>query len=1031
MAFNAGSVQAILEGKFNPASFLAFDAQMKKSAAGMATFEKQTAASSARSSAALGKLGSAAKTGAAVGIFAVGAALVSSAKEAIAFEKAMRNVNTIARVSDRELKGMSKTILDLAGKTAQAPKTLAAGLYDIVSSGFKGKDAMTILEKSAYAASAGMTDTATSTKAVVAVLNAYGLGADQAGKVADQLFGIVDRGVISFEELARQIGDVLPFGNQLGVGLDQLGASVATLTKGGMPSAIAMTALKGALVAFIRPSKEMAAAVHEAGYANGEALIKARGFQGALEAVSKASGGTASAMTGLFPDVQGLAGALALTGAKAKDARADLDAMGDVTGKTGKAFAEQSKSTAFQMAQLKTNLSVLGTEVGTALLPALNDATKAFAKFVGEINSGTGSGGQFIKDLTHDLDGLLGFLTTVNDAVVIFLKGVNMAFKIGTFGLGPDLVPESFIERLERGNGALNDFRKNSLRPIKLSANVGEAVDAIDKLDGKKIKQKVARIIANGDTTVAQKIKALVALGIPLKTAKVITAGIPKTLAELHAVQSALGGINSKSITISMTTLKRTIDQGGSITKTPPVKGLKKEATGSAGGYARTALVGEGHGPELVTDGRTSLVVDRPTLMDLGPEHAVIPYGDRNQQGRALGLMLDLFGIHGYAKGKPAKKKATRKSLPIPAAVRFGAVPEDELNTSRDQAREAYQKRKKRVHDIDVDIRDQRKRVGEAKAGPAKRKAQAKLNDLQRDRKRYNDGGSGYTSLAKMRKQWQDLQRQATALRVYNRDIERLNTLQETDRTKMATASKLGDATAWGTAKDNRDKLLATLRDKYARALKLAKNPNFKADLEQKLASIEGEIADSAADAFIAESPFDGGLSKAEQQRLAELQRDQSLAALTQGLGDDEATAGATLGFLEQMLSAAQADPARGGASAVRDLADQVKQARDNVASFAGGGSAGNDNADLAAQLAQRDEQLRVAKRESEINARSLSVFQGTGDLGSAAWRPGITQNIYTLHPGDPATQRAISDAAVSGMDQQASRQSPRSDPGL
>jgi hypothetical protein len=172
-------------------------------------------------------------------------------------------------------------------------------------------------------------------------------------------------------------------------------------------------------------------------------------------------------------------------------------------------------------------------------------------------------------------------------------------------------------------------------------------------------------------------------------------------------------------------------------------------------------------------------------------------------------------------------------------------------------------------------------------------------------------------------------------------------------------------------------------------------------------------------------------LSKDEQQRLAELQRDQSLAALTTGLDDDKAAAGSTLSFLERMLGAAQADPSRGGASAVRDLADQVKQARDNVASFAAGASGSNDNADLQAQLAQRDEQLRVARRESEINAKGLSVFRGTGDMGSSGWQPGVVVNVSTLHPGDPATQRAIGDAAASGFSYQASRQSPRTNLGL
>ncbi len=155
-------------------------------------------------------------------------------------------------------------------------------------------------------------------------------------------------------------------------------------------------------------------------------------------------------------------------------------------------------------------------------------------------------------------------------------------------------------------------------------------------------------------------------------------------------------------------------------------------------------------------------------------------------------------------------------------------------------------------------------------------------------------------------------------------------------------------------------------------------------------------------------------MTDAERAKLATLDRDVSLAALTSGLGDDESAAKSRLGFLEGILGAVQSSPARGGDSVIRDIADQVKQARDNVASFTGGTAAGlNESGDLQAQIAQRDEQLRVARRESEINARALATFQGAGDIGMGGR---VVQNIYTLHPGDPATLRAVGDAATAGQ---------------
>jgi hypothetical protein len=139
---------------------------------------------------------------ASAGFTGVGFAVASATRQTVDFDRAMRNVNSIAQLSERELASLSERVLDLAGKTAQAPQTLAEGLYDLVSSGFDADESMVVLRASARAATAGLTDTATSAKIVAGVLNAYRRPAEDAGEVSDILFRTVDRGVISFEELS-------------------------------------------------------------------------------------------------------------------------------------------------------------------------------------------------------------------------------------------------------------------------------------------------------------------------------------------------------------------------------------------------------------------------------------------------------------------------------------------------------------------------------------------------------------------------------------------------------------------------------------------------------------------------------------------------------------------------------------------------------------------------------------------------------------------------------------------------------------
>ncbi|MDP2712094.1 MAG: phage tail tape measure protein [Solirubrobacteraceae bacterium] len=312
----------------------------------------------------------------AVGIVGVGRALTTVARNTIEFDREMRSVNSLAGLSEDSFKALQKEVLSLAGDVGQAPKTLAMGLNDLVGSGFNAKDSMVILASSAKAATAGLTTTDVSTKAIAATLNAYRLPATRAAHVTDALFKTVDLGVVSFEELAGSIGDVLPYASSLGIDITQVGAAIATMTKQGLSGAESTTRLKAVMSAFIKPSTDMSEAIRATGFESGEALIKSRGLQGAMEAVAGTSDGTKEALATLFPNVRALGGVLSLTGNNTKAAAADLKAFGDVSGATNTVFLEQSKSVALQWEKLKQKVNAFAIGVGVDLIPVLLTAVR-------------------------------------------------------------------------------------------------------------------------------------------------------------------------------------------------------------------------------------------------------------------------------------------------------------------------------------------------------------------------------------------------------------------------------------------------------------------------------------------------------------------------------------------------------------------------------------------------------------------------------------------------------------------------------
>jgi TP901 family phage tail tape measure protein len=322
----------------------------------------------------------------AIGVGGAAAALAGAAIDAARFDASMRNVNSIAGLSDAGLGKLEKRVLNLAVAVGKSPTDLADGLYSIVSSGFKANDAMKILTAGARAARAGLTDTATATGAITSVLNAYGLGADHARKVSDLLFQTVNVGVLNFEQLAGSLGKVLPSAKGLGVSLQDLLGAEAALTLQGNSADEATTQLGQVMAGLTKPSVSLAKELHNLGYESGQAAIAHLGFKGTLDALGKAADGNQALLAKWFGNIRAFRGVNGLEGtAHAADVfTSSVKSMDEATkgaGATAAVYAEQQKSTAAQFDHLKAVVDVAAITIGAALLPQINAGITALTKW--------------------------------------------------------------------------------------------------------------------------------------------------------------------------------------------------------------------------------------------------------------------------------------------------------------------------------------------------------------------------------------------------------------------------------------------------------------------------------------------------------------------------------------------------------------------------------------------------------------------------------------------------------------------------
>lgn len=311
------------------------------------------------------------------------AAATASVYAVMKSEKSLAMVSTMLdETSMRFLPKYKKGLRELSTSLGESGTTLAKGLYDILSASIDPAKAMDVLTVSAKAAAGGMTTTAVSADAITTILNSYKMSAEDAATVSDKLFATVKRGKLTYAELAGSIGKAAATSAIAGLSLDELLASIATITRAGINSDQAMTAVVGTIRSFLKPTSEAKKLAAELGFSMDTATLKAEGLSGVFK---KLNGLTAEQLAELFPNIRGLKGVAAamqdMTGFGY-----DLGLMANSAGMAQEAFGKMTKTASFQLGQMKEEIVGLAKDIGQQLLPVFRDLLKSLSGFIKSIN---------------------------------------------------------------------------------------------------------------------------------------------------------------------------------------------------------------------------------------------------------------------------------------------------------------------------------------------------------------------------------------------------------------------------------------------------------------------------------------------------------------------------------------------------------------------------------------------------------------------------------------------------------------------
>lgn len=377
-------------------------------------------------------------TVAAAGIGAVGAAAFSGAKQSAEIQQRYREINNLAVLGGEKQKEVTKSVTemqrqgrDMSIKYGKSQQKIAEGYEDLIKRGYTTKQALGALQTELQASVASGDDFKDVTTVSSQVLEAFGMKADSTKtmlkntkEVVNELAYSADATSTRFSDLGVAMSYVGEAAHTNSISLSETASALGVLSNHGMESDKAGTNLRGTINGLTNQINKIGkknSIFTQLGITKSEMLdahgnIKSLSHDmGVLYKHVQEHSKGGSQTNGFFRSIFGttaMNGALTL--AKYSSEVSKLDKNTQHYGKTGTYVAQLAKKNMAtaqgNMASAKRSLDVFKMTLGNALLPALNQASNALAKFLLSKDG---------KKFQKDVGGAVGY---VANKLVAFIK---------------------------------------------------------------------------------------------------------------------------------------------------------------------------------------------------------------------------------------------------------------------------------------------------------------------------------------------------------------------------------------------------------------------------------------------------------------------------------------------------------------------------------------------------------------------------------------------------------------------------------
>jgi TP901 family phage tail tape measure protein len=340
------------------------------------------------------------------------------------FEEGVNEIFSILpSMTEDAMRSMESEIQSFMEQTGRSADEATSAIYEALSAGIPQDNIFEFMRIANMAAVGGVTDLTTAVDGLTSVVNAYGSDVIDVTRASDVMFEAVRLGKTDMEQLAGFLYQVVPVAASMGVAFEDVAAALAVMTAQGVPTQVATTQLRQALVELNDPAtkagelfQSLTGQVFQDFIAAGNTTADAMAL---MEAEATRLG---IPISQLFNSIEAGQAALALTGSNMDFFTEATATMGNAAGSTERAFNQMNQGLGMAMSKLGARWESLLISMGRIFEPFVTPIVDAFSTIIAYIAAVVDTG-EILNDWLGNVPSFLRpIVLAIGDLVLWFVE---------------------------------------------------------------------------------------------------------------------------------------------------------------------------------------------------------------------------------------------------------------------------------------------------------------------------------------------------------------------------------------------------------------------------------------------------------------------------------------------------------------------------------------------------------------------------------------------------------------------------------